>query len=347
MRHRGPDARGVHALRIVAFMLALASLAHAGSSARAREARPAWLFARGGPRLVVTRRVRTGSQPKSVSVSPDGRQVWVAAFGTRDANNVDVFDAHTLALWGRVSFQGNAVETIFTPDGRTAYVSNFVRGTVEEIDVATRTVRASIVGGLDPKVLALSSDARRLYIVNWRSNDVYVVDTATRERLQRLRTGRHPRGFAVLRDGRVLVASTETNTVYAFDANGVETRRIEVCDFPRHLVLSNDEQRLYVTCSGHSLVAAYEVATGQRVFGARTGNNPRSLAATRDGRYLVTADFDGTSVTLVDVIGRVARPSPIERASQIVGVAVSPAETLRVYATSWNTRELILMEPAR
>lgn len=343
MHHRGP----VYVRTIALLALVLLPFSHAIPAAHAREARPTWLFARGGPRLVVTRRVRTGSQPKSVSVSPDGRQVWVAAFGTRDANNVDVFDANTLSLWGRVSFPGNAVETIFTPDGRTAYVSNFVRGTVEEIDVATRTVRATIDGGLDPKVLALSSDARRLYIVNWRSNDVYVVDTRTRARISRLPTGRHPRGFAGLRDGSVLVASTETNTVHAFDANGVETRRIDVCDFPRHLVLSSDERVLYVTCSGHSLVSAYDVRTGQRTFGARTGTNPRSLAATRDGRYLVTADFDGTSVTLVDLIGRVSRPSPIERASQIVGVAVSPTDPLRVYATSWNTRELLLMQPDR
>ena len=32
------------------------------------------------------------------------------------------------------------------------------------------------------------------------------------------------------------------------------------------------------------------------------------------------------SVTLVDLIGRVARPSPIERASQIVGIAVVLSE---------------------
>ncbi|MCA9605315.1 MAG: hypothetical protein KC619_06960, partial [Myxococcales bacterium] len=36
---------------------------------------------RGGPRLRVVTHVRTGIQPKSVEVTPDGRHVWVANFG--------------------------------------------------------------------------------------------------------------------------------------------------------------------------------------------------------------------------------------------------------------------------
>lgn len=334
-----------HANLLVACALVVLTSAAFAFSAHAVSA-PSWLLPRGGPRLVVVRRVHTGSQPKSVTVSPDGRQVWVAAFGLRNASNVDVFDGETLALWGRVSFHGNAVETVFTRDGRTAYVSSFSSDEVHEIDVGTRVVRATIPVGWNPKVLALSHDGSRLYVVNWRSNDVYVIDVRTRAVLQRLSTERHPRGIAVFADGRVLVASTEGDVIHEFDRDGRAVRRIDVCEFPRHLVLSRDERTLYVTCSGASLVTAYDVTTFARLFSARTGANPRSLAASSDGRFLASADFDGTSVTLMDLTGHVARRAPIDDASQIVGVAVAPSGRLRVYATSWGTRELIALEPA-
>ena len=42
--------------------------------------------------------------------------------------------AETLDRVGVVEFAGNAVETAFSPDGTTAYVSNFRRGVVEVID---------------------------------------------------------------------------------------------------------------------------------------------------------------------------------------------------------------------
>lgn len=325
----------------VSVVLLVAALAPYGARAIAARVLP-----RGGPRLVITHRVHTGSQPKSVAVSPDGRQVWVAAFGQRDHDNVEVYDAATLALWGRVSIPGNPVETLFTADGRTAYVSSFAHASVEEVDVGTRTVRASIPAGLDPKMLALSHDGARLYVVNWRSNDVYVIDVRSRARLQVLETARHPRGIVVLRDDTVLVASTEGDVVHVFDRDGRATRRIDVCDFPRHLALSPDERTLYVTCSGTSLMTAYALASAQPVFSARTGGNPRSLAATRDGRFLASADFGGSGITLVDVVGQTARRTRVEDATQIVGVAFSPSASLRVFATSWRSRELVAFERA-
>ena len=66
---------------------------------------------RGGPALRVSQRVITGVQPKSVTLSPDGRRVWVCNFGRPDRDNMKVYDADSLELVGTVNFEGNAVET--------------------------------------------------------------------------------------------------------------------------------------------------------------------------------------------------------------------------------------------
>jgi len=84
--------------------------------------------------LTVATRVKTGVQPKSVTVSPDGAQLWVCNFGFSGRKNVYVYDADTLERIAMVEFEGNAVETAFAHDGSRAYVSNFSRGMLEIID---------------------------------------------------------------------------------------------------------------------------------------------------------------------------------------------------------------------
>ena len=79
--------------------------------AAAAQREPVFRTERGGPELSVITRAATGVQPKSVSVSPDGRRVVVCNFGRPDRDNVFVYDAETLEHTGTVTFAGNAVES--------------------------------------------------------------------------------------------------------------------------------------------------------------------------------------------------------------------------------------------
>lgn len=297
--------------------------------------------------LRIVGRVSTGPQPKSVTVSPDGREVWVAAFGKRDVGNLDVFDAATLTRRATIAIRGNPVEILFDRSGRRAFVSSFAAAKVMEVDVRTRSVRRELPAGLDPKMLALSPDEATLYVVNWRSNDVSVVDLDTGAERGRLETARHPRGIAVLPDGRVMVASTEGDVVHEFDAAGRPLRRLPTCAFPRHLVLSSDASHLYVTCSGESVVATYRLSDFRRISSAPTGRNPRSMALATGGRSLYVANYDGRSVSIVDLDGLVTSSLEPPDVGRIVGVASSPANGDRFFATSWDTRELLAFEPRR
>src|SRR5688572_28901678 len=96
------------------------------------------------PRLEVLERIDTGSQPKGVSVSPDGTRVYVTIFGRPDRENVWVYDTRDMRRIGTVSFSGNAVESLSSPNGRTLYVTNFRRNRVEVIDTRTLEVTDEI-----------------------------------------------------------------------------------------------------------------------------------------------------------------------------------------------------------
>ena len=303
---------------------------------------------RGGPRLRVVEHVRTGIQPKSVEVSPDGRRVWVANFGRPDRDNVFVYDAQTLEHVGTVEFEGNAVETAFSADGSTAYVSNFRGHSIEVVDTETFEVRRSIVVGGHPKVIAISPNERRIYTANWANEEVTELDGETLEITRRMRTGEHPRGIAIGMNGqRIFVAAMYSHLIHVFD-RGARTERTSFrpCDYPRHLRLSPDESRLYASCSCCRQVRWFDPRTYRMLGIAQTGENPRTIALSTDGRWLAAADFDDSTITLIDTQELTHRVFPVEGANQIVGVAIRPGDgPLRIYATSWLTGELYVIEP--
>lgn len=304
---------------------------------------------RGGPRLSVVNRVLTGVQPKSVALSPDGNQVWVANFGRPDRDNVKVYDADSLELLATVEFPGNAVEFAFSPDGRTAYVSNFRRHTIHEVDTRSFEVGRELDVGGHPKVMVVSPDGARIYVANWAGSQVTEVDAAAFTIRRRLPTGEHPRGM-VLADGgeQLYVAAMYSHLVHVFERDAeAQSREFRPCRYPRAMQLSPDETRLYASCSCCRQVRWFDRAGHLRGM-ATTGENPRSIDLSDDGRWLAVADFDDTTVTLIDTVEQTHRIVPVPDANQIVGVAVrARGDAIRVYATSWLTGELVVLEAAR
>ncbi len=330
---------------LLASVLSLsAALASPGAGQDARHPRVEPFQTRhGGPRMSIVARVRTGVLPKSVSVSPDGATVAVCNFGRPDVEGVYLYDAATMERTAVVPFPGNAVESLWSPDGATLYVSNFRRDVVEVIDVASRTVRAEVATALHPKWMALSPDGATLYVANYGDRSVSVIDVATLAEVRRLPTLRHPRGMAVREDGTLLAAAFHGDVLHVFpEGASEESARWETCQLPRHLVLSPDGATLYLTCS-MGAIAFLDARTGRRFGTAPTGRNPRSIATNGDGRWLGVANFTSNEVTLIDTVQRRHRTYEVPGASGIVGLAMDPGPSPRIYATSWDTAELIVL----
>lgn len=340
---------------VVGFSLATTSYGFnsVGTLARAEEAHQRPRIERttmGRPLLRVVARERAGTQPKSVNVSPDGSLVVVCNFGRRDHESVTFHDPETLARIGMVEFEGNAVESAFSPDGRTLYVSNFRRDRVEVIDVQRRVVTSEIEVGQHPKTIVVSADGNTIYVANWGSRAVSVVDVRRGVEVRRLRTGDHPRGMHVLENGHLMVASFEDHYIQEYDPEtGSQIRRIRACRYPRDIVMGPDPSRFFVTCTLGS-VGYFDMASGERVGLGSVGSNPRSLGISDDGRWLVTANFGlggrrRGSVTVVDTRAQTSHTTLVPRVNRFVGLAVSPGANLRVYATSWDTSEVIALAP--
>lgn len=300
----------------------------------------------GGPPLEITRRVRTGVQPKSIAMSPRGDRLYVCNFGLAGRRNVSVYDAHSLEEVGQIDFPGNAAEATVSADGATVYVSNFGRSRIEVVDAQTLRVTDEIKVGSNPKFMVIDHGRRILYVSNWSSRSVSAVDLDRARVDHTLRTGRRPRGMALLDDGTLLVGAMWDHRVQVYaPGHARPDREFDACENPRHLMLSPDQSRLYVSCSGDRLLRWFDPQTGEVLGESPTGRNPRTIGVSDSGRFVAIADFSGSTVSLVDLRAMHHRTHPVARTKQIVGLAVAPGDLLRIFVTSWLTNELIELRP--
>ena len=138
--------------------------------------------------------LRSGSNPKQVAFSPDGRELWVSLLG---GHGVEVFDTRTMRKRKAIRLgQHGAVEVLFTGDGRTVYATQMETASVWEIDRASFRVRRQLATkGNWSKVMALSPDERTLYVANWVSSDISEIDLRKGRVRRLLKTVRTPRGL--------------------------------------------------------------------------------------------------------------------------------------------------------
>ncbi len=80
---------------------------------------------------------------------------------------------------------------------------------------------------------------------------------------------------------------------------------------------------------------------------AFVGPNPRSLSLSSDGTWAAVANFHGSSVSVIDLLGQSATTTELPAVDGMVGIAVHPGRARVVYATSWRTGEVVRLVPAR
>jgi DNA-binding beta-propeller fold protein YncE len=74
------------------------------------------------------------------------------------------------------------------------------------------------------------------------------------------------------------------------------------------------------------------------------GRAPKAVDATADGRWVVTADYGGSGLTLVDTADWTARTLDIPSLDHASGVAVAPAGA-RFYVTGWYDNHVYAVGP--
>jgi YVTN family beta-propeller protein len=236
--------------------------------------------------------VKTGSNPKQVAFTPDGKELWVTLLGSR---GVQVFDTATGALLDVIIMgtRGGAVEVIFTLDGTRAYVSQMETASVYEVDTQKRKVlRRFGTGGNWTKILALSPDEKTLYAANWVSNDVSVINLANGELVKKIPTVKTPRGVIITPDGqRMFIAGFDGGELERIDLiSGEKKIMLSTGGAMRHLALDEKTKRIYADdmATGTAHIIDIEKETVSTL--GKTDAFPNSIDLSPDGKYLYVSN---------------------------------------------------------
>ena len=156
--------------------------------------------------------IATGAGSEALAVTPNGRDLWVAA---RAAGEIAVVDTATLAFLARLPLPGIPIRIAITPDGATALVTCAGSSELVAYDVATRTERGRVKvdpplapgadlrpfaklapGSALPVGLLVSHDGRSAYVAATMADRVVQYDVSTLAPLRSIEVGGEPDGLA-------------------------------------------------------------------------------------------------------------------------------------------------------
>jgi DNA-binding beta-propeller fold protein YncE len=227
--------------------------------------------------------------PAAMTLSPDGRRLFVSCEGTDEIARIDLDGAGEPQ---RLPTGRRPHGLASGPDGRVLYAALRAENRVVALDAEDGTELGSVAVGRFPCGLALTPDGDTLLCVNAGSDDLSLVDARSMTERRRLPTGREPYVVTISPDGeRAYVA----NRLAAVHAPGeVPQGELTVVDLPagrvveRHALDSAHlSEGVAVSADGaHVLVGLSRVRNLLPIAQVRGGwvmNSGLGVLDTRDG----------------------------------------------------------------
>src|SRR5215470_3663365 len=139
--------------------------------------------------LKVTKSIPLTGHPNNISISKDGKRVYVSI--ARAPGAVDVIDTVSLEKAKSIAVKGAVHNTYVTPDGKWVVAGSIPSKTISVIDQKTETVTWSLTMdlGIRPMAFATNPDGSTKWIFVQLSNlnGFAVVDFATQKEINRIK----------------------------------------------------------------------------------------------------------------------------------------------------------------
>jgi len=243
--------------------------------------------------LKVVNRIPLSGHPNNLSITPDGRRVYIAIAEAPGA--VDVIDTTSQTRIKSIPIDGAGHNTFVTPDGKFVAAGSIAGRSLTVIDTRTdeKTWTMQFDGGVRPMAFERKPDGStgRIFVQLSDFHGFVVVDFATHRELSRLTLpdppgmtrnssglqGSPSHGIAIAPDGRTLwVTSKVYHYVAAYSMPGLEPLGIApVAHHPDWLTFSPDSKSLYVACAGSNVVSVVDVTSIKEVTRIPVGQVPK------------------------------------------------------------------------
>ncbi|MGZ8095862.1 MAG: PKD domain-containing protein [Methylosarcina sp.] len=256
---------------------------------------------------------------------------------------VTVVDNDTGSVAAQIATEDGSSYIVFSPDLKTAYVSNHGFKSVSAIDTLTNTVTANIKVGTTPEGMAVTGDGSKLYVANESDGTVSVVNTASKTVTNTLSLETSPRFMIKTPDSRwIYVTNQGSNSVSVIDTTtDTVTKTIAVGLTPLRITINPSGTRVYVANHASNDVSVIDTATQTVVGKVTVGTQPAGMAVTPNGAELWVANINSGDVSVVDTTTNTVTHT-IEVGPTPWTIDFSPDGTLACTAPANNNTGVIL-----
>lgn len=218
---------------------------------------------------------RTDAANNNVAFSADGTSVWTSQ--ATSPGSTLVLDAADLETRDAIPVGTAPAKTVISSDGSVAYVPNSGSANVSVIDVATRTVRATVRVGAGPIGVQPGTDGH-VYVVNEPDQSLSVIDRASLTVVRTLDVGDTPGNVTTAEDGKLWVTLPKKGAVEVRDPNGAVLTTIPTAAGANSVVFSPDGMRAYVSNELADSVSVIDRATLRVRATVSVGGKPNGMA---------------------------------------------------------------------
>jgi YVTN family beta-propeller protein len=242
--------------------------------------------------LRVMSQVKLTGHPNNISISRDGKRVYVAI--REGSGVVDVVDTPSLTLAKSIPIQGAVHNTYVTPDGRHVIAGSIAGKTLTVIDQATEQIAwvKEFELGVRPMAFEANADGstKNLFVQLTEFNGFAVIDFATRKELKRIELPKLPPGREAVHEGgnashgmavtadntRLIVDSRLNSAVYVYSLPDLKLLgEIEVGIAPDWVTLTPDGKMAYVANAGSNDVSVVDMVALREVTRIPVGQVPK------------------------------------------------------------------------
>lgn len=221
--------------------------------------------------FIQTKSLTSMSFSDGLALSPNGKSLYAADHGS--PGQVSVFDTAGTGTFVTNITVGNApIDVAFTPNGKTAYVTNSAGDSVSVIDVKTSSVKGSpITGFAGPYGITITPNGESAYVLEL--DQVGVIDTKTNTVTTSIDLS--PYGGAT---GYFMGLTPDGKYLYVPVTNGT------------------GKGNLVVINTVTKTVTAPAPA-------AQLGDFPTAIAISPDGKYAYVTDYEDGTLTVIAISG--------------------------------------------
>jgi YVTN family beta-propeller protein len=195
---------------------------------------------------------------------------------------------------------------LLSPDGSTAYVTNFGRRNTKNVSIY-RTDAMEETGTIDFEgngvEMVITRDGKTLYVSNFRRGLVEVVDLTTNTVVAEIAVGHNPKTMALSADEKTLYVSNWSSAdVSVVDlVNRVELRRLRVGVHPRGIAVTSGGVLIVGNHADHNL-SFFDTSTFEEIRDeVPCGRFPRHVIVSPDQRFAYVSAQVSAAVFQVDV----------------------------------------------